>query len=173
MSENIGRLTSAGVPINWGGREYILGKFGFRDRGLIENALVREKRRRKMQIVVDMRDILPADEYRAEFDKARQEAELIGSVSEQEVESYLSSSEGIVMFLWVLFEDRYPGTFQRQDIAEMFATGAITELDLTEILMLIKDALGVGPAGNSTGHNHPPKEAGRRRRRNRSRKQKP
>ena len=172
MAENIGRLTSAGVPIDWGGKEYILGKFGFRDRGLIENALVREKRRRKMQLIIDLKDSLPEDEYAKLFEKARREAELIGSITEEEFEQYILTNDGIATFLWVLFEDRYPGEFQRHTIIEMIAKRAITEETVAEIFMLIKDALGTGPAGNSTGHNHPPTEAGHRRRRNRSRRRK-
>jgi hypothetical protein len=172
MSESLGRITSAGVPIEWKGREYILGKFSFRDRGLIENTLIREKRRRKMQVVLDMKEMLPPDEYREQFDNARREAELIGSVSESDVEKYLMTNEGLAMFLWILFEDRYPGEVTRVDIEEMFAKGAITEHTVLEIFMLIKDALGVGQAGNLTGHNRPPDIADFRRRRRRSRRRK-
>jgi len=153
VSEGIGRLTSAGVPVSWDGQEYILGKFSFRDRGLIENALIQERRRRKMQVVIELRDMLPPDEYDRRFEQARKEAESIGSLSEEEVEQYLLTNNGITMMLWALFEDRYPNKFSRDDIAQMLAKGAIGEEELVAIVMHLKDALGLGPAGNSTGHS--------------------
>lgn len=153
MSESTGRLTSAGVPITWEGKEYVLGNFGFRDRGLIENVLIKERRRRKMQVVIELRDVLPEEEYERRFEQARKEAENIGSLSEEEVEQYLLTNEGVVLMLWVLFEDRYPGELSRDDIHNMLAKGTIGEDELTAIVMHLKDALGLGPAGNSTGHS--------------------
>lgn len=170
MSENLGRLTSAGVPIQWGDKEYILGKFSFRDRGLIENALVREKRRRKLQVIIDLQDVLPPDEYEKRFEQARREAEMIGNVSESEVEAFLNTDSGIVMLLWVLFEDRYPREFTRDDIVRMIVSGAIGESEMIAILTQMRDALGVGPAGNSTGHNPTTEALSKPRRRSRKRR---
>lgn len=149
--EDVSRVTGDPVTVQWKGKDYILGGFSFEDWGLLQNELLRERRKLKMQVVTDLRDSLPTDIWREMLDKARQEAENIGEVSDAEVGKFLGDEEGLAFVLWVLFERRYPGAVRRLETIDMLVQGAINEDQLTNLLTAIQSAMGINQSGNSTG----------------------
>ena len=140
--EDVSRVTGNNTVFSWKDKEYVLSGFTFEDWGVLQDWLVRDKRRKHCQVVIDLRHDLPPDVWEQQFTQAKKEATEIGEIGAEEIQKFLASNEGVSLFLWVILERRYPGVFKRTEMLEVLATGAITAEKLAVLLQSMQTVLG-------------------------------
>lgn len=125
--------------LTFNGKDYLLDNFGFDDWSVIQSALVREKRRRFVEVAVDTG---------MDAEEARRQSIAISSLGEKEAEEIIGSDQGLALVLWAMIERRYPGQVTRKDVYEQLRKGKINPDELPAIFEAIKLAMGDDPAGN-------------------------
>lgn len=139
--------------IEWGKEFIVLDNFGFDDWSVIQSRIIREKRTRMLQAVIDMRDILSEGEYKREHEAVMDKVGRTTVVTGEEVNEMLAGQEGVILVMFVLIDRRYPGKYSKANIEKMFADGAITEADMVNLQDSLAICMGSDPAKNSIGQS--------------------
>jgi len=147
--DGLSRASGAGATVDWNGKSYRVGSFGLEDWGAVEAHLIRLKRKQKMQVVIDLRDDLPADLWNEKYQEARREAELISAITPEEVMAWVDTREGACFTLHLLLDRQYPGEFKLSDMLSFIHKMKDTEFD--SMLLARDQAAGLDTPGNSTG----------------------
>lgn len=131
-------------------RDWLLDNFGFQDWSAIQSRLVRDKRARMIQAATDAAEGLSAEQAAMVRQEAIEASSNIAGLTQQEFTQILSQPAGMARFFWVMFERRYPGKFQTEDIEQMIRDGLIDEQKTIEVIDAIKFALGMDDAKKKT-----------------------
>ena len=159
------------VMVRWKNRDYVLDNFGLDDWSAVQSRLVRDKRARIITAVEDAAATIieSAGDDETAVREAKQRAERlrrdalqetgnVAGLTSDEYITILNQDEGVVLFLWVMFERRYPGQFTRADVKSMLRPDASGQSVLgaesvQEIVSAVQLAMGIDPAGNSTSQS--------------------
>jgi len=124
------------AEITLDGQTYLIGPITLRDFATVEKHLVRQKRKQRQQMTLDLRDDMPPDLWQKEWEVARREAAAITRVDPEEVAGtppkfdddgnmidpgnigWIDTVEGMGYTLWLMFERSNPGKFTLEELID-------------------------------------------------------
>ena len=126
----LGKAAGAPVTFNFDGQTYLLGPFGLRDFGVVENHLLRQKRNQRQQMTLDIKEsLVSAGIWESEWQEAKAAADKITEIDAQEVFRWLDTRQGIAFTLWVMLEKHCPGKYTLQDVEDKITAMATEHVE--------------------------------------------
>ena len=156
-SDDLGRVAGSGVPTTFNGEDIVVPAIDFERIGEVSQYILSKRPRPGKvlrELLEDLGDILTEEDREKMLHDSLVAGRKLSVVSSEELAEYLDSIEGLVMTIWLGFEDRYPGKYSKTDVMHI-----IQGLDEDEKLRLFQDrdqAMGMDELGNSTGRTPEP-----------------
>lgn len=125
------------VIANIDGHDVMLSGYTFEDLGTLQGEVLRDKRRSKLQVALELKSLLPGEEGEREFDKACAAAEKL-TLADKDVEAYLQTTTGVSTLLWILVERQHPRQFTRAQILKSIVADQLPEEKILELMESLK-----------------------------------
>lgn len=129
------------IPID--GKKVVLPGVDIRHWGIIQKEMIARKQANMLLAVNGMKGKVSDADYKEMRTEALQEAGRIIAVGHEDMTAMLTTSEGVALIIWVLAEDKYPGTYTEEKI--LCSLPELTEDSATLIISQLQSVLGIEP----------------------------
>lgn len=114
--DGIGEAIGAGFTITLDGKKLMLGMPTLEDYGFINNEVKLRKRKAHVDLVAQMysyvsEGVMPIEEWRRLMNDARAEANQITSVTDEEMDEWVQTVEGMPYLFWLMINRKNPGLY--------------------------------------------------------------
>lgn len=144
--QDLSRVTGDPIVIrDFRGKDYTVKGFTFDDIGLLQGEMLRRKRKQVVDTAMEFRSLLPADEAKEHIQQAIRDASQIQYISDEEVNAFVMTTEGIKLFVWILLNRQYPGEFSESTMLELFASNKLGQEQIEHLLNTLNPKNEIGP----------------------------
>lgn len=148
MSDGLARVAGGGVPIEFDGETLILPSLTLRDFATLEQHLL-AKRENPLDVVREKMAGLSLEVQKHLIDVAYADMRRNTTVSPEEVDAYMGTTEGLAFTIWLALSRGYPGRWTLEQIENK-----INDMDVKSVHKMLRardQAAGIDELGNSTG----------------------
>lgn len=148
MSDGLARVAGGGVPIEFDGETLILPSLTLRDFATLEQHLL-ARRENPIDIVKEKMVGLSLEMQKHLMDLAYADMRRSTTVSPEEVDAWMGTTEGLAFTIWMALSRGYPGRWTLEQIESK-----INDMDVKGVHKMLRardQAAGIDELGNSTG----------------------
>lgn len=151
--DGVSRAVGSGVTVVIGGKTYILSPFTYRDRGMIEQEILK-RRVTPLKIAKDhVEGLDPLLQEKLLVKALEDTAKLPNYTTDDETDAFIASDFGIVFAVWLSIRKQHPQVAM-EELQEAF--DAMNADEVQQLSQCLAQASGDDDLGNETGRTESP-----------------